>query len=520
MLKMKKNANQYKKESVILIITNIIKRRKGRKIFMKVDVRKLDKSTYHRAKMWQLAGFAGNNAACAAYNSLIGYIAYFMFGGLGIATVVAGTMLTSFRIWDAFTDPILAWLLDRTNGKIGKFRPFMIGGNIIMAISCFLIFFVSHSLPDGLSFAAFLVFYLIYVLGYTAQFICTKGAQSCLTSDPKQRTTYGMFDMLIFAVAYLGSMLLITMVYGPKYPNFGVEFFQALYPIIAIASALFTIMAVAAIWEWDRTEYFGLGKKDTQKIGLKDYVDVIKHNHAIQMMILSTSSDRLTGNVATNATINIVLYGIICGNFAMAGMVGLGASLLSIPIVMLFLNYAKKKDSRQAMIVQSWIGIIVLVLTLVLLLFCDPVLSTSPLNVFTVVFLILRILYQACASTSSTLVNPMCGDCADYEVYLTGRYCPGLMGSLYSGLDKFIGSFTTLIVAGCFALIGFTESLPTLETQNSPAILGMCLFCLCGLPIIGFLINIFAMKKYPLNKEKLEEIADKIIELKTDAVEE
>lgn len=487
---------------------------------MAVDVSKLDKSTYHRAKMWQLAGFAGNNAACAAYNSLIGYMAYFMYGGLGIATVVAGTMLTSFRIWDAVTDPILAWMLDRTNGKMGKFRPFMIGGNIVMAISCFLIFFVSHTLPGGLSFAAFLAFYLIYVLGYTAQYICTKGAQSCLTSDPKQRATYGMFDMLIFAVAYLGSMILITMVFGPKYPDFGVEFFKALYPIIAIVSALFTAMAVASIWEWDRTEYFGLGKKDAPQIGIKDYIDVIKHNKAIQMMILSTSSDRLTGNVATNATINIVLYGIVCGNFAMAGMVGLGSTLLSIPVVMIFLNYSKRKDSRQTMIVQSFIGIIVLTATFVLLLVCDPALSTKPWNLFTVVFLILRIIYQACASTSSTLVNPMCGDCADYEVYLTGRYCPGLMGSLYTGLDKFIGSFTTLIVAGCFALIGFNESLPTLETPNSPAILGMCLFCLCGLPIIGFVINIFAMKRYPLNKETLEEIADKIIELKKDVMEE
>ena len=108
----------------------------------------------------------------------------------------------------------------------------------------------------------------------------------------------------------------------------------------------------------------------------------------------------------------------------------------------------------------------------------------------------------------------MCGDCADYEVYRTGRYCPGLMGSLYSGLDKFIGSFTTLIVAALFALIGFTENLPTLETPYSPEIFIMCIICVCALPMIGFIINIFAMKNYPLDKKKLDEISDRIIELK------
>ena len=39
-------------------------------------------------------------------------------------------------------------------------------------------------------------------------------------------------------------------------------------------------------------------------------------------------------------------------------------------------------------------------------------------------------------SVSSSIVIPMIADCADYETYLTGRYVPGMMGTLFSFVDK------------------------------------------------------------------------------------
>ena len=66
---------------------------------------------------------------------------------------------------------------------------------------------------------------------------------------------------------------------------------------------------------------------------------------------------------------------------------------------------------------------------------------------------------------SGNIVIPMTADCADYEVYRTGKYVPGLMGTL---------------------------------------------FCIYGALIIGNLCNVVAMKFYSLTKEKMEEIQGKI----------
>ena len=47
----------------------------------------------------------------------------------------------------------------------------------------------------------------------------------------------------------------------------------------------------------------------------------------------------------------------------------------------------------------------------------------------------------------------MTADCADYEVYRTGKYVPGMMGTLFSLVDKLISSFAPLLTGVAFAAI-------------------------------------------------------------------
>ena len=50
---------------------------------------------------------------------------------LTLGTLFASVMVTAMRLCDAVTDPLIGALMDRTNGKFGKFRPFMLIGNLI-----------------------------------------------------------------------------------------------------------------------------------------------------------------------------------------------------------------------------------------------------------------------------------------------------------------------------------------------------------------------------------------------------
>lgn len=108
----------------------------------------------------------------------------------------------------------------------------------------------------------------------------------------------------------------------------------------------------------------------------------------------------------------------------------------------------------------------------------------------------------------------MTADCADYEVYRLGRYVPGLMGTLFSFIDKVTSSFATSIIGFLLAIIGFKNEQPTYTTPYSEAIFWITMFCFLGAPIIGWILNVISMKFYPLTKEMMSSIQERIAEIK------
>ena len=156
-----------------------------------------------------------------------------------------------------------------------------------------------------------------------------------------------------------------------------------------------------------------------------------------------------------------------------------------------------------------------------LFIFGDP--TTLDLNfsngltVFTALYFGFYLIWQSCVSVTGDLGITMTADCADYEVYRTGKYVPGLMGTLFSFVDKMVSSLAGTLVAVMLSIIGFKDTLPTQDTPYSTSIFVVTMFCLVGCPLIGYICNIVAMKFYPLTKEKMEEIQEKIAEIKNQA---
>ena len=151
-------------------------------------------TSLNRAKPYQLVLFPMNNGATNVYYILtMNFIAYDANGVLGLALMFATTMVTVMRLFDAVTDPIIGALIDRTSTRFGKFRPYMVLGNMIMMVSSILLYFGTRVVAENmmwLRYVCFILFYALYVIGYTFQTACTRSGQTCLTNDPKQRPLF------------------------------------------------------------------------------------------------------------------------------------------------------------------------------------------------------------------------------------------------------------------------------------------------------------------------------------------
>lgn len=479
----------------------------------------------HRAPVWRIAGYALNDTATILYLYLMSYVSYYLVGFVGVATILASSFTAIMRVWDGVTDPIIGFIVDKTETRFGKNRPFMILGNLILCFTSYILFHVTQNLPTVLRLPFFVLIALLYYIGYTFQCVVTKSAQTCMTNDPKQRPLYGMFLNIFNVLFVLMFTVYASNVVVPKYGTmYEAGLFHDLWAFVAILSGILTLIAAFSIAAKDRKEYYGTG--EAQKIKFRDYIDVIKNNKAIQMLVISASTDKLAQAAKTSAA-TIVMYGIVVGNYALNG----GFTVYSYVAGMLFAVIGlgiltPKIGLRKAMIIGSWGGIILNSLMALLWLFGDPKTLSLPgyvngygqaftgINFFTGTLFLLTIAATFFSALSGNTVYPMTADCADYEIYRSGRYVPGMIGTLFSLVDKLVSSLAPLLAGLLFAAIGFADKLPDVTTPETTSLRLVGIFLTYGMLIIGNTFNIIAMRHYPLTKEKMAEIQGKIAEIK------
>ena len=169
----------------------------------KLSASQIDGVDYRRAKLWQIILVAFNAFNGMAMYFLIGLASYSASIGYGIATLVVGGLLTFTRIFDAITDPLLAFVYDRVNTPFGKVRPLMLLGWAVQSagVLCMFNFFSSKGHGVGM----FLLFYMIYVIGYTMVNMTAQTLPALMTNDPKQRPTVGVWQT---ALNYITPMVL------------------------------------------------------------------------------------------------------------------------------------------------------------------------------------------------------------------------------------------------------------------------------------------------------------------------
>ncbi|MCI8835225.1 MAG: sugar transporter [Ruminococcus sp.] len=468
----------------------------------------------NRAKLYQLVLFPMNNGATNVYYILtMNFIAYYANGVLGLFLMFATTMVTVMRLFDALTDPVIGAMIDRTSTKFGKFRPYIVLGNGIMLISSLLLYFGIRIISADMAwlrYVCFVLFYALYVVGYTFQTACTRSGQTCLTNDPNQRPLFTVFNTAASLIG-MGLIQFLAPVLGERLGGYNsASFFNIMIPLAIVVSALLTCLAVMGIWEKDRPEFFGVSRAQ-EKVKLKEYVAILKSNRELQRLMVAGAGCKLAFSIATNMTVLCMLYGAMMGNYG-----GLYLPMMivgyvcSAPFFLLTVRTSQRRGQKASLVRYTKIALVMYVGVLMLLLFWKPGsemfrLRLWPLNLYTILFVLcFGIGYGAYYATADMPI-PMVADCSDYETYRSGRYIPGIMGTLFSLVDKLVSSLGSTIVGAAVAMIGIR----TLPDGNTPYAQGMhpvvvTLFCI--IPMLAWILTLFAMKGYTLTGERMKEI--------------
>ena len=485
----------------------------------KLTQSEIDGVQYRRAKLWQIILIAFNALNGMAVYILIGQASYAASIGYGIATLVVGGLLTFTRIFDAITDPLLAFLYDRVNTRWGKVRPLMLLGWAIQSLGIMAMF--SWTASKGFGVGMFLITYMIYVIGYTIVNMTAQTLPALLTNDPKQRPTVGVWQTVFNYIVPMAFTIVLNTVLLPRH---GGEYNQAYLTAAATVTVLVALVGVllvcVGVSAYDKPEFFKGTNKTEERLKFKDMWAVLSRNKPLQAYIISASSDKIAQQAGSAAIVGTMLSGILIGNMTIATYLSVGGMLPSIIFAIIGAKYCGKHGNKEAIVNWAKYCIyanLVMIAFFAITWYTVGTHSIAHLGVTMILYILLTLVCNGFMMAGTTANTAFMADIIDFELDRSGKYIPAVVSGTYSLVDKIVSSFSALIATACVALIGYTTTMPQPSDSPTGGIFWVTMFLRYGLAILGWLCTLWAMRGCNLSKAEMVEVQKRIADRKAEA---
>lgn len=170
-------------------------------------------SPTHGIKAKDRLGYAmGDMGGILTFALVNSFLTMFYTDVLGIANGSIMVLMLVARIWDAVNDPLWGGFIDsRKPTRYGRFRPYILGASIPLAIAAFLMFI---KIP-GLSEKQYLIYayitYIFYGMMYTGVNIPYGSLASVITDDDIERSSLSMWRSVGAGVGGLPAQILLPL---------------------------------------------------------------------------------------------------------------------------------------------------------------------------------------------------------------------------------------------------------------------------------------------------------------------
>lgn len=487
----------------------------------KVSQSEIDGVQYRRAKLWQIIMVASSGMVGMGFYCLIGMASYSASIGFGIATVAVGGILTFTRIFDAITDPMLAFIYDKVNTSFGKVRVLLAGGWLVMALSALMMF--NWAAGKGHGIVAFIMIYMLYIIGYTLYNMTGQTLYALMTNDPKQRPMVGVWSTVFNYIVPIALNMVYYVALMPKYGGFNLEFLASACWITIVVSGVGLVTTCIGISEFDKPENFVGTTAKKEKLRLKDMMEVLKNNRPLQCYIASGASDKIAQQVASQSIISTMLGGIVIGDMSISTTLSTVSIIPSILFAVVGAKYAGKHGNKKTIVTWTYMCIYVTCATILFFVFLHIGGGTRNISAalpLMIIYVILTLALNGTKMCVTTGNNAFMADVIDYELDRGGKYVPAVVSGVYSLIDKLVSSVSALIATGAVALIGYRETMPQPTDELTGGIFWMTMTLMYGFPLLGWVVTLIAMRFCSLDKEEMIEVQKRIAKKKAAALQE
>ncbi|MGR5142270.1 glycoside-pentoside-hexuronide (GPH):cation symporter [Photobacterium sp. DNB23_23_1] len=148
----------------------------------------------------------GDTGCNFVWQTVMLFLAFFYTDVYGLSPAHMGTMFLLVRVIDAVTDPLMGSIVDRTQSKHGRYRPYLLWMAIPFGGACMLAFYTPDFGETGKIVYAY-ASYIFLTLMYTAINVPYCAMANALSNDSVERTSLQSYR---FALSTTGGLVVAT----------------------------------------------------------------------------------------------------------------------------------------------------------------------------------------------------------------------------------------------------------------------------------------------------------------------
>ncbi|MGL5258832.1 MAG: MFS transporter [Lachnospiraceae bacterium] len=431
----------------------------------------------------------GDYSGNLVYSSISAFLLLYYTNVVGASAAMAASIIAISKIFDGISDLIMGVIVDKTNSKYGKARPWILRLCIPFAIATVLMFSVPDTLSGkGLFIYMFLTYNLVSTIFYTGINVPYATMHGLMTTNQYERGLLGNFRMLLATAGTMSVntfvLKLVTYFGGDQYSQKG---WTIAYIIIgAITVILHVIMFVTC--KERVVEKPAEKDSEEEKISLVDsFKGLVTNKYWILMVIVLFAMyfmmSTFFGSAAYFAQYymgDIATYAPISNALSMTQI----AMMFCTPFIMKFLG--KRNTMILGMGISSigFLGAVLVGNNLMLQIICSAIKGAG-------------------FGCGAAVMFGMLQDAITYGQWKNGFGSAG-MGNAASSFCTKVGSGIGTAALGLILSMGGFDA--ALESQASSAIFSIEL-AFFWVPLVSAIIVIICMYFFDLDK-----IYDKVVE--------
>lgn len=383
------------------------------------------------------------------YSLFTNYILLFILYTRNLSNAQLGAItaiMVAARVFDALNDPIMGNIIERTRGKYGKFKPWLLAGILLTSIVIYLAF---NTNLQGWSFVVFFgVIYFAYSITYTMHDISYWGMVPALSSDGDMRNRITARATLFAGIGGIIASMCIPLfttgelaLGGNARTGYG-----RVALIIAVIAPLFLLFTLFGAKE---------SRKDMDtpapKISFKKIISTIGGNDqllwiSLIFLIQQVGNGLILGGIGSNYIYFEFGYeGGLYGLFSTVGMMATG-------ILMIFYPSISRKFNRQRLV--KLLGIVATV-GYILMLAAGIAMPSSTVKfwVITMCFMLTNLgQYGLYLVMMISIINTV-----EYNEYKNGTRDEAIITSMRPFLTKMSSSVTVILTSLTYIIFRVTE---------------------------------------------------------------